>query len=153
MVSIDCTEAFALVSHPALRDELRRHKTSPWIYNIISSCLEKRKASFRVINTIAKPKPLYLGVPQGAVFSPLLFNNYVTVKTAHLLKTFRPNVSVAAYADDITFYSSHSNPNTAVQNIETTLNHLTDELPRQTALFSVAIPNTNDLHIFDSDIK
>jgi hypothetical protein len=101
MVSIDCTEAFISVSHPALLDELRRHKTPPWIHNIIASFLEQRKGSFRVINARATPISLYMGVPQGAVLSPLLFNIY----TAHLLKTIRPDVSVAEYADGIALYS------------------------------------------------
>jgi hypothetical protein len=48
MVSIDCTEAFPSVSHPTLLDELRRHKTPPWIHNIIASFLEQRITSFRV---------------------------------------------------------------------------------------------------------
>lgn len=146
MVSIDCTEAFPSVSHPALLDELRRHKTPQWIHNIISTFLQHRQASFRVINAIAKPKPIYMGVPQGAVLSPLLFNVY----TAHLLKTVRPDVSVAAYADDIALYSSHSNPYTAVRKIETTLNHLTDELTR----YNISInPDKTDGIIFSYHSK
>jgi hypothetical protein len=55
MASIDCTEAFPSVSDPVLLDKLRRHKTPPWIHNIITSFLENRKASFRVINAHQNP--------------------------------------------------------------------------------------------------
>ena len=61
-----------------------------------------------------------MGVPQGAVLSPLLRNIY----TLHLLKPIRPVVFVAACANDISLYSSHSDSHTAVRKIEVTVTHL-----------------------------
>jgi hypothetical protein len=120
MVSIDCKEAFPSVSHPKLLAELHRHYTPPWIINIITTFLQHRQASFRVINYTATPKRIYMGVPQGAVLSPILFNIY----TAHILTKINPEISVAAYADDIALYFSHLNPNFAVYKIERALTQL-----------------------------
>ena len=67
-----------------------------------------------------------MGVPQGAVLSPLLFNIY----TSRLLKIIQPDVSIAAYTDDIALNSSNSNPYTAVWKIERSFTYLTDNVTR-----------------------
>ena len=60
------------------------------------------------------------GVPQGAVLSPLLFNIY----TSHLLTKMNPEISLAAYSDDVALYFSQPNPNYAVYKIERALTQL-----------------------------
>ena len=64
-----------------------------------------------------------MGVPQGAVLSPLFFNIY----TAHLT-TIDPEFSIAAYWDDNALQFSHENPNYAIFKIEKALKQLTSSL-------------------------
>lgn len=146
MVSVDCKEAFPSVSHLKLLAELRRYYTPPWIVNIIATFLQHRQASFRVISSIATPKHIYMGLPQGAVLSPLLFNIY----TAHLLTTIDPEISIAAYADDIALYFSHQNPNVAVYRIEGALEQLSLSLEQ----YNISInPDKTDGLIFSYHSK
>jgi hypothetical protein len=141
MISIDCTDAFGSVLHPKLIQELTRYSTPAWIINIITSFLHSRKASFRVSQYSAQPVSLHQGVPQGAVLSPTLFNIY----TANILRSIDPQVEVAAYADDIALYSSHRNPNIAVNKVEDIITHLSHNLQE----YNIEInPNKTDGLIF-----
>jgi hypothetical protein len=88
------------------------------------------------------------------VLSPTLFN----ICTANILISIDPQVEVAGYADDIALYSSHRNPNIAVNKVEDITTHLSHNLqeynieinPNKTDdLSSLATsPFTRNPHIF-----
>ena len=87
MVSEDYKKAFPSVK-PILA-ERRCYHTPPWIVNIITTFLRHSQAPFRAILSTTPPKRIYMGVPQGDVLSPLLFNIYTT----HLLTKIDPEIS------------------------------------------------------------
>ena len=76
--------------------------------------LTDRKHRTKVNNSFSDFIDLLLGVPQGSILGPLLFNIYICD-----LFFFFEEDNVTSYADDTTPYSNGKNVVTVLENIET----------------------------------
>ena len=67
---------------------------------LISSFLSNRKCRTKINSSFSEWEHLLIGVPQGSVLGPLLFNIYMCD-----LFLFMTESNVANYADDTTLYT------------------------------------------------
>jgi len=91
-----------------------------FIYNLISS----RSLHFVVEGNKTDPLQSYKGTLQGSTLSPLLFDLYLRNIVKHLHHSTR----ILLYADDITIYSTSSNPLKAFQSIQNSLDRISNFL-------------------------
>jgi len=91
-----------------------------FIYNLISD----RSLHFVVEGEKYGPFYSYKGTPQGSTLSPLLFDIYIRDinRAAHC------DSKILLYADDITVYSTSSNPLKAFSSIQSTISRIADYL-------------------------
>ena len=96
----DVKKAYDRVWHSRLLMKLKNVGLSGNIYNYIKDFLSSRQMIARVGNVYSKSKQTNLGIPQGSIISPLLFNILV-----HDLPTaMGPKITILQYADDIAMY-------------------------------------------------
>lgn len=74
VVFIDITQAFDSVWHHGLLHKLHSFGLTGNLPKFIQNFLENRKTSVRLGNIISPPYAVNVGVPQGSVISPTLFN-------------------------------------------------------------------------------
>ncbi|KAG0411652.1 hypothetical protein HPB47_011219, partial [Ixodes persulcatus] len=95
LVAVDLKKAFDSVTHEALIRDLREAYSGKRMLNIIKSFLCNRTFEVRSGRTEPKQFSSCVGVPQGAILSPLLFN----LELIH-------GIRFTLYADDITIWES-----------------------------------------------
>ena len=102
-VALDMSQAFDTINiHTRIRKLLQTNIPGT-IIKFIANYIKGRKAYTTYINHTSKQRQFKTGGPQGGVLSPTLFNIY----TSDLPPPSAP-VQVMAYADDITFTSTHT---------------------------------------------
>lgn len=97
-VSLDIANAFNTLPWPAIIKALNRHRIPEYLKKIIEDYLENRKIIYNVgRNQPLGQRTLEMGIPQGSVLGPLLWNlGYDPV-----LRAATPDgTEVIAYADD-----------------------------------------------------
>ena len=97
-VSVDIKGAFNSVLPAVLSDQLRRLGLPSRILNFISYMTSKRELCFSADGSGARS--CGVGVPQGGVLSPILYNIY----TNRLIEVLPPGVRYTMYADDLFLY-------------------------------------------------
>lgn len=117
-VFLDVTQAFDRVWHEGLRYKLQEFGIPLYLQKIISSFLDDRSFTVKIDSSLSTSRPIKAGVPQGAVLSPVLFNIF----TADI--PISEITSTAIFADDTLLYSSHACIDTAVTNLQHTVNDL-----------------------------
>ncbi len=115
-VFLDLAKAFDTVNHSILLEKLKHYGIRNNTYTWFESYLQDRKQYVEYRQSKSSELTLSIGVPQGSILGPLLFNLYVNdfVNSNALFKTI-------LFADDTTLYASHNNLNTLVQSVNNEL--------------------------------
>ena len=124
MVSLDMSKAFDTINIHTLIHKIHNTKIPATIQKFTANYIKGRKASCTFQDTTSsttKQKHIKTGVPQGGVLSPILFNIYMSD-----IPEPPQNIKLYSYADDINTLTSHSNINTAQDNIQPYLKTLHD---------------------------
>lgn len=103
VVAIDVKKAFDSVPHKSIINSAVTHGIQGAPLNFIKSFLEGRKFTVKVGNTEGPETPNGIGVPQGAVLSPTLFNLVMADLPPRLAQI--QGLSFTIYADDVTIWT------------------------------------------------
>ena len=145
LVQLDLSKAFNMVSHDKLIKDLNETSLPPNIKRWMNTYLRGRTSRVQFRNKTSTSRNVRVGVPQGAVSSPLLFSFYLTK-----IPTPPEEVKIIQYADDISIYSSHSNINLICNRINPYLEELAAFLEERELLVS---PEKSTVTLFTPDTK
>lgn len=106
IVAVDLKRAFDTVTHEAVIGALEESGITGRPLNFVKSFLENRTFEIRTPGSEHKTYTNRLGVPQGAIVSPTLFN-VVMARLAKLLSCI-DDLHFTIYADDITIWTTHT---------------------------------------------
>ena len=115
LIMLDLSAAFDTVNHELLLEDLRTIGIKDEVYRWYKSYLENRSIAVVVSNERSKKKDLKMGVPQGSVLGPLLFEIY-TIGLSKILDKYKVNYKL--YADDTQFYFPFETIEEATKRIE-----------------------------------
>ena len=102
-ILMDLSKAFDTINHDLLIAKLHVYGFSKESLKLIKSYLTNRWQRTKLNTGFSKWTEILLGVPQGSVLGPLLFNIYINDLFFLTEKT-----NVCNYADDTTFYACDS---------------------------------------------
>ena len=113
---VDLSKAFDCLQHGLLLAKLNAYGLDYKSLKLISSFLSNRKYRTKINSSFSERKYLRIGVSQGCVLSPLLFNIYMCETFL-----FMSEYNVAYYADDTTLYACEKNLHDMQRKLETEL--------------------------------
>lgn len=122
LVLFDIEKAFDRVWHNALIFKLIKYKFPIYLIKIIHNYLNNRNLFVYIAGDKSPIHPIFSGVPQGAVLSPILYNIY----TADLSTIFSTETQFAQYADDTAIYVSGVDPVIITSNLQICIKALID---------------------------
>ena len=128
IVFIDLSKAFDNVQHDKLLLKLQKLGVGGMVLKWFHSYLCNRTQKVAVGNDSSPSFYCTKGVPQGSVFSPLLFNIYVS--DLHDLAK-QNNSTLRSFADDLTLYHSDTSPVQASKSVSAAVSTLNNELMEQ----------------------
>ena len=99
---MDLSKAFDCLNHELLLAKLNAYGFSTNAIRMVHSYLTGRRQRVKVNGSFSSWKEMKLGVPQGSVLGPLLFNIFINDIFILLSET-----EICNYADDTTIYCSH----------------------------------------------
>ena len=111
---MDLSKAFDCIDHNLLIAKLAAYGLGHDALKLIKNYLTKRKQRVKINGSYSTYRDITIGVPQGSVLGPLLFNIFIND-----IFLFVQNTSVCNYADDTTIYACNSNLDTIINRLET----------------------------------
>ena len=108
--SLSVSKAFDLMRVDILTDKLLTMNIPESLIRLLISFLSDRKQRVRFQKCHSETLPTNLGVPQGTILGPSLWNGYVSV--------LQPSNDVIKYADDTTLYMPATSESVGVINSE-----------------------------------
>ena len=99
-VLMNLSKSFDTINYQLLLAKLHAYGFSKKALAIICSYLPNQKQRIKINNAFSSWKDLTLGMPQGSVLGPLLFNIYLND-----LFFFLKDVGICKFADDTTYQS------------------------------------------------
>ena len=109
----DLSKAFDCLVHNFLLAKLEVYGFTYESLKLINSYLTDRKHRMKVNSSYSSFLDLLIGVSQGSILGPLLFNIYISN-----LFLFLDDNNVASYADDTTLYAMKENTLQVLKEIE-----------------------------------
>ena len=123
-VLMDLSKAFDCLNHELLLAKLHAYGFSKSALTLIHSYLSNRRQRVKINGSFSTWKDTNLGVPQGSVLGPLLFNIYIN--DIFLLMN---GTEICNYADDTTIYSCGYDIRNIIIKLEQDANHLATWFP------------------------
>lgn len=115
---LDIQQAFDKVWLEGLLYKLFQFGTPGYLFNIIASFLSDRSFTVKMNSSFSSSHQINAGIPQGSVLGPILYNIYVYDIPVP------ESTIIAMYADDTAVISQNRDINTAVTNLQQSLNQI-----------------------------
>ena len=110
---VDLSKAFDCIVHDLLLAKLNAHRFDYNSLKLINSFLSGRKFRTKVGSSYSPYLDLLVGVPQGAILGPLLFNIYTSDPFLCDCK-----INIINYADGTTLYACEPNMDLVLSKLE-----------------------------------